>query len=299
MITRRELLHGVAGTVGLLGWPPGHASGEPPPETTRLRIAQFPSICVAPQYIVTELLKAEGFGDIGYVKTSLAGLSKTLASGDADVSLHFVAPLVILLDAGDPITLLGGVHVGCFELFGTDHVRAIRDLKGKTVAVPELGSAQHVFLSSMVALVGLDQRKDMKFVEHPTAECKRLFADGKVDAYLAFPPDAQELRARKVGHVVVNSAVDRPWSQYFCCIATGHREFVRKHPIATKRALRAILKAADICALEPDRAARALVDALRLCARDHEGCSVQDVARLRSGGLRPLLCPPPPGGGND
>ena len=50
---------------------------------------------------------------------------------DVDVSLHFVAPLVILLDAGDPITLLGGVHVGCFELFGTDRVRAIRDLRGR------------------------------------------------------------------------------------------------------------------------------------------------------------------------
>ena len=75
-----------------------------------------------------------------------------------------------------------------------------------------------------------------------------------------FPPDPQELRARKVGHVVVNSAVDRPWSQYFCCMVVANREFVRKHPVATKRALRAILKGADICALEPERAARALVD---------------------------------------
>ena len=66
--------------------------------------------------------------------------------------------------------------------------------------------------------------------------------------YLGFPPDPQELRARKIGHVVVNSAVDRPWSQYFCCMATANREFVRKHPVATKRALRAILKAADLCA---------------------------------------------------
>ncbi len=260
MITRRNLLRGVAGTAGLLGWPAGHASGEPPPETTRLKIAHFPSICVAPQYIVTELLKAEGFTDIKYVKMTLAGLSKALASGEVDVSLSFVAPLVIHLDAGDPITLLGGVHVGCFELFGTDRVRVIRDLKGKTVAVTELGSAQHVFLSSIGAHVGLDPRKDVNFVEHPAAECKRLLAEGKVDAYLAFPPDAQELRARKVGHVVVNSTVDRPWSHYFCCIATGHREFVRKHPIATKRALRAILKAADVCALEPERAARAFVD---------------------------------------
>ena len=93
MITRRDLLRGVAGTVGLLGWPPGHASGEPPPETTRLRLYQTSSICAAPQYIVGELLKAEGFSDIKYVKMTTAGISKALASGEVDVSLHFVGPL--------------------------------------------------------------------------------------------------------------------------------------------------------------------------------------------------------------
>jgi NitT/TauT family transport system substrate-binding protein len=70
----------------------------------------------------------------------------------------------------------------------------------------------------------------------------------------------QELRAKGIGHVVVNSGVDRPWSQYFCCMVVGHREFVRQHPVAAKRALRAILKATDVCALEPDRVARSLVD---------------------------------------
>jgi NitT/TauT family transport system substrate-binding protein len=54
--------------------------------------------------------------------------------------------------------------------------------------------------------------------------------------------------------------VDRPWSQYFCCLALSSREFVRKHPVATRRALRALLKATDLCAQEPERAARALVD---------------------------------------
>ena len=146
MITRRALLRGVAGTAGLLGWPPGQACGEPPPETTRLRLYHSTSICVAPQYIVGELLKAERFTDIKYVKMTTAGISKALASGEIDVSLHFVAPLVIRLDAGDPVTVLGGVHPGCFELFGTDRVRVIRDLKGKTVATPELGGPAHLFL---------------------------------------------------------------------------------------------------------------------------------------------------------
>jgi NitT/TauT family transport system substrate-binding protein len=100
----------------------------------------------------------------------------------------------------------------------------------------------------------------VNFIAYRSTEAKRLLAEGKVDAYLGFPPDPQELRERKIGHVVVNSAVDRPWSQYFCCMAVAHRGLVQKHPVATKRALRALLKAADLCAQAPERAAGLLVD---------------------------------------
>jgi NitT/TauT family transport system substrate-binding protein len=87
-----------------------------------------------------------------------------------------------------------------------------------------------------------------------------LFVERKVDAFLGFPPEPQELRARKIGHVILNTTTDKPWSQYFCCILVGNREFVRAHPIATKGVLRAILKANDICAAEPERAAQRLVE---------------------------------------
>jgi len=60
--------------------------------------------------------------------------------------------------------------------------------------------------------------------------------------------------------VIVNSTVDLPWSQYFCCMLAGSQEFVEKHPVATKRVLRAILKAADLCVAEPARVAQRLVD---------------------------------------
>ena len=156
--------------------------------------------------------------------------------------------------------LLAGVHSGCFELFGTERVRAVRDLKGKTVAVLGLGEPEHVFVSSMLAHVGLDPRKDVRWAISPPVESIQRLAEGSVDAYVAFPPFAQELRARKIGHVVTNSIMDRPWSQYFCCMVVGRSEFVRKHPVATKRAIRAILKAAELCAQEPERVARSLVD---------------------------------------
>ena len=83
---------------------------------------------------------------------------------------------------------------------------------------------------------------------------------GKIDAFLGFPREPQELRVRKIGHALVNTALDRPWSQYFCCLLAGNREFVRKNPVASKRVLRAILKTTDLCASGPASAARQLVD---------------------------------------
>jgi NitT/TauT family transport system substrate-binding protein len=40
----------------------------------------------------------------------------------------------------------------------------------------------------------------------------------------------------------------------------GNRDYVRQHPVATKRVLRAILKAADLCVTEPARVAQRVVE---------------------------------------
>jgi NitT/TauT family transport system substrate-binding protein len=261
--SRRQFLSvaAVAGTGAALGLRCGSVAAEPPPETTRIRLIEITGICIAPQYVAKELLRGEGFTDIQYFKAA-AGIdaARAVAAGNADLTLNFVAPFLIQLDAGDPITLLGGIHVGCFVLFGTERVRAVHDLKGKTVGVQALGSSQHVFLASMMAHVGLDAKKDVNWATHPSRESMRLLAQGKIDAFLGFPPDPQELRAKKIGHVIVDSGKDRPWSQYFCCMVGANQDFVRNHPVAAKRALRALLKASNLCTLEPQRAARLIAD---------------------------------------
>ena len=111
---------------------------------------------------------------------------------------------------------------------------------------PTLGD--HVLLSSMLAYVGIN-RSTVNWVKGPTfADGLRLFVEGKANAYMAFAPQGQALRAKNIGRVIVDTAQDRPWSQYYCCVAIGHRDFVRAHPAAAKRALRALLKATDLCA---------------------------------------------------
>jgi NitT/TauT family transport system substrate-binding protein len=229
-------------------------------ETKSVRLVKVPSICHAPQYVADDLLRAEGFTDIRFVERgSSEEINDAIAQNEADFATHFCSELLPTIDNGGAITILSGVHVGCLEFFAHEDVRKITDLKGKRVAVPHLRSTPDVFISAMAARVGLNPAEDIRWIVSKSPKPIELFADGKVDAFLGTPPEPQELRARHLGHVIVNTAVDRPWSQYYCCMLAGNRDYVRNYPVATKRVLRAILKATDFCAVEPARAARQLV----------------------------------------
>jgi NitT/TauT family transport system substrate-binding protein len=230
------------------------------PETTTIRLAKHSGICIAPQYIADELLRAEGFTDIQYVVRPPAALSPAIGRGEVDFSMHFSPPSILAIEAGERLTIIAGIHIGCFELFAHEGVRRIRDLKGKKVALQNWGLAPHAFVTSMAAYVGLDPAKDIDWVLSPAIDPMALFAERKVDAFFGTPPEPQELRARKIGRVIVNSSIDRPWSQHYCCMLTGNRDFVSKNPVATKRVLRAILKATDFCLSDPTAAARQVVD---------------------------------------
>ena len=258
---RREFLTtlSLAGAASLVRSPPA-LPAEGALETTTVRLAKTDGLCIAPQYIADELLRAEGFTDVRYVDVpETTTRVEAIARSALDFSANFAAPLIVAVAAGEPITFLAGVHVGCFELFGNDSIRSIADLKGKRVGVPGLGSNQHVFLTAMAAHVGLGP-DDIRWVTSRSPKPRELFVAGEIDAFLGFPPEPQELRARHIRHVVVNSAVDRPWSQYFCCMLAGNSEYVRKYPVATKRVLRAVFKATDLCASEPGHIAQRLVD---------------------------------------
>jgi NitT/TauT family transport system substrate-binding protein len=278
MLTRRTFLRGMAAVTAAadLGRP-RRSEADAPPERTRLRLAQIAGICVAPQYVAAELLRLEGFTEVEYVTIADTNTYAAFASGNVDLSMAFVAPFLVQVDAGLPITLLAGVHIGCFEVFGTGDIRAIRDLKGKRVGIPAFETAHHLFLSSMAAYVGLDPRKDIRWVTHQTVDSAALLVEGKADALIGFPPVPQELRAKRIGHVIVNSAIDRPWSQYFCCTIAANKNFVQRNPAATKRAVRAILKATDVCALEPERAARTMVDRGFTKAYDYALATMKEI----------------------
>jgi NitT/TauT family transport system substrate-binding protein len=259
MLTRRRFLRAITVTAAAAQVRP--AGAEPVLETTRIRLFKFPGICLAPQYVAEPLLRAEGFTDVQYVEApgGTAAVYEQLTAGEVDFTQWYGVPFIEQIDTGKPVVILAGVHVGCQQIVASDRVRSISDLKGKVMAVTYASPATSILIA-MLTYVGLDHRRDLRFVDRPPAEVGQLLAEGQIDAVSALPPLVQELRAKKIGHPLVDTAVDRPWSQYFCCMFIGHREFVRKYPVATKRALRAVLKADQLCALEPERVARSIVE---------------------------------------
>lgn len=265
--TRRQVLQRLFATAGAgligVGAPP--ALAEPAPETSGIRLLRDPDnpiLCYAPQYLAEEFLRLEGFTDVRY-----NGFGN--ATSDADVLVHDRVDLtaglgsdyIVAIDSGAPIVILSGLHAGCVEVFANGAVNDLRDLAGKRVLINGPGGAEHVFLSTVATYVGLDPSRDIEWVQEPDhGAWPELLATGEVDVVNAFPPLNLELREKGIGHVILNTTTDDPWRHFFCCMVAARREFVESCPVATKRALRALVKACQICETDRERSARLLVE---------------------------------------
>jgi NitT/TauT family transport system substrate-binding protein len=246
--TRRRFLTtlSLAGAAAFVRASPTFAA-EGPLETATVRVANRHSLCNAPQHVAEELLRAEGFTEIRYIDTRPADTAGAIAGGGkVDFSMAHASYFVPAIGAGEEVVLLAGVHVGCYELFAREGIHSVADLKGKSVGVEGLGGSSHVFLAATAAHVGQPEGKADRAVRR--RQDRRLPRRSARAAGVARPE-----------YLIFNSSVDRPWSQYFCCMLGGNKEFVQKHPAATKRVLRAILKATDLCASDPAGTAHQMV----------------------------------------
>src|SRR5215469_14549459 len=158
--TRRRFLTtlAVAGATGLVRAPPALAA-EGPLETTSVRLPKIESICVAPQDVVVDLLRAEGFSDIRHVPLQRGtNTPDAIAHGALDLGLNYAPVQVAGIDRGVPMKVLAGVHVGCFEVFVNGPIRSVAELGGKKVGIQAVGSPEHLFLSVIAANVGIDPK---------------------------------------------------------------------------------------------------------------------------------------------
>jgi NitT/TauT family transport system substrate-binding protein len=274
-INRRELLRWALGTGAAFAGgnilaacaqpaaPGAPAASLPPPETTAVRFV-LPAACDPPTALAKEFLLEEGFTDITYVSVPVT-TTEWLVADKADFHSGYANFIVANVDAGLPILSLAGLHPGCFEVFATPGISSISDLRGKTVAVNAKDASDQFFgfFAILLAYVGINPLAEVNFIEvKPDVIALRdAFLDGRSQAFIApaaFGP-AMHRNPKNPGKVILDTTMDKPWSQYYCCELVANRNWARKNPVATKRVTRAVLRATDVVAKDKARAAREFV----------------------------------------
>jgi NitT/TauT family transport system substrate-binding protein len=253
--------------------PPATSTPLPPPETTAIRLAI--GACDLPMVAAERYLRDEGFTDVQF--SDSAALA-ALMGGKADLGAALMPALATAVDAGRPVVGLGGLHPGCAQIWAPQNVATLKDLPGRTVVVRSKTPADFIYAFLAISLknTGVDPGS-VNFVVQSDADLTKLFLDGKNDALLLLATDAVAFQTNTAnkGHIVMDQAMDAPWSQEDCCVLATTTEWVKANPSATKRALRAIYRAAD--AIPADRA-----DAAKLATDKGLFGGAQNVALVRS-----------------
>jgi NitT/TauT family transport system substrate-binding protein len=212
-----------------------------PPETTTIRLGTLP--CDHPVMAAEPFLQQEGF-----TRTEiLAGAQ--LASGRVDIDIADpILTLPRLLEDGERIVVFAGLHPGCAEIWAQPGINSLQDLRGRTLVVQSktLASTAYSYPARVLKHAGVELNQ-VNWVVQPDANPVALFLEGKNDAVFAAQVVTAALHANPAnrGHVIHSQLTDRPWGSLACCLIVAKQEWYRANPVAAKRAVRAILRAAD------------------------------------------------------
>lgn len=266
-VSRRTILRSAAGfgvativtpLLGACGGDKARVASQGPTETPTIRIPKVALTAAIAQAVAAEFLKEEGFTEVQYVTLPRPEeIFSRFASGEFDMTLLPANMVTARVDAGDPFVALAGVNAGCFQIVASNVVKTLSDCRDKRLASSGPGFPDDIFLSLTLRNVGIDMRKENTVITHPHDAAIQALTSGDIDVMVTYPPFVSRLRTSDAAHLILDANLDRPWSQYIFSLAVVHREYLTKNPAATKRALRALLRAADVVAKEPERAAQA------------------------------------------
>jgi NitT/TauT family transport system substrate-binding protein len=230
---------------------------------TKVRIGYIGLTCEAPLFTAVEkgFFKEEGL-DVEMVRCEWATYKDALALGQYDVTHHLVMYFLKPIEQGMDVKFTGGVHRGCLRVQALKDgpIKTITDLKGKTIAVPGMGTPPFMFASRVMAANGVDPSRDVNWRVYPAGELGLVLEKGLVDAVADSEPVGSLLLAGGKVFNVADQAKDAPYKDEYCCAVLVNGPFLRKYPAASAGATRAILKAAKWVEANPAAAARLSVE---------------------------------------
>ncbi|MGZ4552318.1 MAG: ABC transporter substrate-binding protein [Mycobacteriaceae bacterium] len=220
-----------------------------------LRLGFFANVTHAPALVgVAEGILAK---DLGATTLSTqvfnAGPATIEALRAGSLDAAYVGPSAAILGfsqtKGQVLRIVSGAASGGAQLVVRDTIGSAAELKGKTIASPQLGNTQDVALRAWLAKQGLKTGVsgggDVTIAPQDDATTLQLFRDGKIDGAWLPEPWASRLVVDAKAKVLVDEKSLWPQGQFATTQLIVRTEFLNTFPGTVKDLLTANLDAID------------------------------------------------------
>ena len=259
-MTLRLLLASAVATVLLCGC---NKNSNTASTGNKVRVGYVGITCEAPIFSAVEkgFFKEEGL-EVSLVKCEWANYKDVLALGGFDITHHLVMFFLKPIEQGLDIKFTGGIHRGCLRVQApvNSNINTIKDLRGKRIGVPGMGTPPFIFANRVLGANGIDASKEISWRVFPAGELGLALDKGEVDAVADSEPIGSLLVAENKVKNVADQAKDAPYKDEYCCAVIVNGKFLAANPKAAAAATRALLKGAKWVEANPAAAARLSVE---------------------------------------
>src|SRR5215210_9016358 len=134
---------------------------------TRVRVGYIGITCEAPIFSAIEngFFKEEGI-EPELVKCEWSKYKDVLALGGFDITHHLIMYFLKPIEQGLDVKFTGGIHTGCLRVQASTKgdIRAVKDLRGKRIGVPGMGTPPFIFANRVLGANGLDPARDVTWL---------------------------------------------------------------------------------------------------------------------------------------
>jgi NitT/TauT family transport system substrate-binding protein len=183
--------------------------------------------------------------------------------GKADLATVADTPIVFVVMNGQKFTILATIQTSNRnEAIVARQDRGIAkpaDLKGGKIGVP-LGTNADFFVDVFLITHGIDREK-VKKIDMKPEEMATALGTGRVDAVSTFNPTLTLLKKRlgKKATVFFGASL---YTENICAVAM--QDYVKMHPEAIKKVLRALIKAETFVEQNPEEARRLVAEFIKI-----------------------------------
>ncbi len=233
-----------------------------PAKPATIRLGYFPNVTHAPALVgIKDGIFAKALGrSIKLETTSFnAGPEAVEALFAGAIDAAFVGPNPAMnayaKSGGKAIRIVSGSTSGGAFLIVSADITTAADLKGKTVASPQLGGTQDVALRSWLKKQGLSSDSsgggDVTVSPQANADTLNAFKQGQIGGAWVPEPWATRLLKEGGGHVLVDERDLWPRGQYVTTQLIVTTDFLDKHPDVVEGLLRGLVSSIDAIAADP------------------------------------------------